>query len=153
MIKNTTGLTIEQILAADDRPIDFVECPEWSGRYYLRPMTGTQRGEFERRSQNATHHEDIRNYLVTSAGCTEQGEPLEWTAKQVEALADKNAAVLDRIADKVMEISGLRTEAVKETEGNSESDQSDNSGWIYRLPTGCPCDYCNSGLIQPSLTS
>ena len=76
MITNV-GLTIEQILEAEDRPVDFVDCPECGGSYYIRPLSGEARNELDAR-QTAGDEFNLRAWLVANAGCTENGERWEW---------------------------------------------------------------------------
>lgn len=122
------ALTKDQILKADDRKVSFVDCPEWGGRVYVRPLSGEQRDELEERQVNADTSVGIRAWLAAKGMCTAEGEPLDFSAKETDMLGQKSAAALSRVALKVQDVSGMTAEAVKELEGNSGSDQKDSSG-------------------------
>ncbi len=120
------GLTIEQILAADDRPVSSVECPEWGGRVYVRPMSGAKRGELSERQSNAEDAQDFQVWLFAAGACDKDGNPLVVSEKQLADLAEKNAAPLERVAERVLAISGIGD--TEETEKNSESIPSESPG-------------------------
>lgn len=122
------ALTKAQILGADDRKVSHVDCPEWGGRVYVRPMSGEQRDELEERAVNADSNVGIRAWIAAAGICDSKGEPLNFSAKETDMLGQKSAAALSRVALKVQDISGMTVEAVEELEKNSGGDQKGSSG-------------------------
>ena len=111
-------LTREQILAAIDQKIEAVEVPEWGGLVYVRNMTGKARDKFER-SRYRMHgkeveiiHENTRASLLASSLCDANGT-LIFQEADVEALGEKNGAILDRLFAIAQRLSGLRPEDVE----------------------------------------
>ena len=116
---NGTGsLTREQILAAIDQKIEAVAVPEWNGTVYVRNLTGKARDRFERSrfklvgKEVEVIHENTRASLLAASLCNEQGLLL-FTEADIEALGEKNGAVLDRLFDVAQRLSGLRKEDVE----------------------------------------
>lgn len=128
MSASNGALTKDQILKADDRKVAYVDCPEWGGRVYVRPLSGEQRDELEEKTLNAESSVGIRAWLAACGMCDSEGKALEFTPREVDMLGGKSAAALSRVALKIQDISGMTAEAVEELEGNSGSDQSEDSG-------------------------
>lgn len=123
MITNKV-LSLEDILAADDRKPHPVDVPEWGGRVYVRGMSGVQREELEREGLEY----GLASRIVAFGLCGENGEEMGWTAKQVHELGSKSAGVLLRLASKVQQLSGMSAADVEELEKNSETTPSAGSG-------------------------
>lgn len=94
------SLTREQILAAQDHAIEAVEVPEWSGKTYVRMMTGCERDAYERsmydKAKLGNLGENVRAQLLSLTVCDEAGTLL-FTAADVEALGKKAAAPIERL--------------------------------------------------------
>ena len=120
-------LSAENILAAEDFRYAVVDCPEWGGSVRVRSLSGGQRTVITQRVQDK-NTEDLEEMLVVMACVNEDGTRI-FTNKDIEALKKKSAAVTSRIAKKVMEISGIGTEAaaVEEAKKNSAPTMSDDS--------------------------
>ena len=98
-------LSRENILTHDDLPREEVQIPEWGGSVLVRTMTGSERDAFE--SEHLKNpHKDLRARLAVATCCDEQGNLL-FTAPDVESLAKKSAAALDRIFEVSARLSGL----------------------------------------------
>ena len=127
------SLSREQILAAVDLKIEAVETPEWGGNVFVRNMTGKARDAFERtrfkmvKDKVEVIHENTRAALLAVSLCDAQGHLL-FTAQDIEALGEKNGAVLDRLFDVAQRLSGLRQKDTEERLKNSPSAPSDDSG-------------------------
>jgi len=119
-------LTREQILAANDLPIERVSVPEWGGSVCIRTLTAAQREEWEKQAGDAKGKWQIRATLVAAAVCDEAGKPL-FTANDVAALAAKSAPPIIRIFEAANKQSGISEEDVAELEKNSEANPSDSS--------------------------
>ena len=135
MTEGNGALTKEQILGAEDRKVVPIECPEWGGRVYVRPLSGEQRDELEERYGNAESVIGIRAWIAASGMCDGKGESLDWSAREVDMLGQKSAASLDRVASRIQEISGISNKDVEELEKNSGTVQSDGSGSDSVSPT------------------
>ena len=103
-------LTVAQILAADDVHTERVHVPEWGGDVILSTPTAALRDRFERAyvddngQPRDTPH--IRATIVATACVREDGQPM-FEPKDIPALAAKSAAVIDRLAVKVMRLDPL----------------------------------------------
>lgn len=122
-------LTAAAILACDDATFRDEDVPQWGGTVRVRALTGKERDAFE--ASNREIREDgtlvylpdnMRAKLVgRSLINPETGERL-FTDQQINALGDKNAAVLNRIYEVAAELSGLTGDAGKDSEdGQSAS--------------------------------
>src|SRR5262245_29422466 len=98
----TGGLSRAEILAAQDMKIEALEVPEWGGTVYVRNMTGKARDAFERSrfkqvgDKFEVIHANTRASLLAVSICDPSGQLL-FSAQDIEALGDKNGAVLDRL--------------------------------------------------------
>ena len=111
------SLTREQILAAVDQKIEAVDVPEWGGTVYVRNLTGKRRDQFERSRYRVVGKgtdkdvevvtENTRASLLAMTVCDKDGV-LVFTEADIEALGEKNGAVLDRLFDVAQRLSGMR---------------------------------------------
>jgi hypothetical protein len=127
------ALTREQILAAIDVKIEAVDVEEWGGTVYIRNLTGKARDAFEssRYRMNGKEveiiHANVRAALLAASICDSAGV-LQFSSKDIDALGEKNGAVLDRLFDVAQRLSGLRGKDTEERLKNLQTAQSDNSG-------------------------
>lgn len=127
-----TVLTAQQILDYDDRKTERVEVPEWGGDVIVRNLTGSERDSYEasmtiqKGDKSVPNPVGARARLVVRAAIDEDGKRL-FSDNDAPKLSDKNAAVLDRLWDKIAELSGLTSTAAEDAEGNSDDDPSDES--------------------------
>lgn len=123
-------LTRDDILAADDRPRQLVEVPEWGGAVWVRALSGLDRnviGNYAtRKSGEETAPLDWPIRLCAMCITDEQGKRLFQDA-DVKRLAEKSPIALDRVFKVALEINGLQMGAVQEAAKNSLSNQSDAS--------------------------
>lgn len=121
-------LSRDEILNAPDLAIEVVEIPEWGGAIRVRGLNGEERDRFEASvvqidgKKTKMNMSNMRARLVALTAVDEQGKRL-FKFSDVEALGKKNAAALDRIFDKAMELSGMREEDIDELVANFTSDQ------------------------------
>ena len=120
-------LNAESILAAEDFKYAEVECPEWGGIVRVRSLSGGQRAQITQRV-NDKQLDELDELLAVMACVDEDGSRI-FTNKDIVSLKKKSAAVVTRIAKKVLEISGIGNEAgeVDEAKKNSELTASDDS--------------------------
>lgn len=116
-----TMLTAEAILNASDLTEATVECPEWGGSVLVRSLTKAKVQELRTQAtvltvKNGKPEEEVDSkkleLLMFIHGVVEPA----FSADQVEAIAGKANAPVDRVTKKVLEISGLAPNAVKEAE-------------------------------------
>ena len=116
-----TLLSRDSILSASDITYDVVPCPEWGGDVRVKSLSGHERDTFETTMDDADGvRRDVRAKLAI-AGCVDASDAPLFTAPDVEALSAKNAAPLDRIFDRVRELSGMTPKAVAGLEKNSDA--------------------------------
>lgn len=109
----------DAILGATDLPSVDVEVPEWGGTVRVRMLTGGERDAFE--AGTITRHGkkveqnlvNIRARLVALCAVDEKGERL-FGEGDVEALARKSAAALNRVFEAARLLNGLTEEAAAE---------------------------------------
>jgi hypothetical protein len=105
--------TIEDILGADDLQEDFVDVPEWGGpgtRVRVRGFNKQEQLDIREEAGGAENF-DVRKFelLVFIHGVIEP----KFTVEQLELLKTKNAMVVDRVIERVMDIAGMTEEARK----------------------------------------
>lgn len=118
-------LTGEQILAADDRPIETVAVPEWGGDVRVRGVNGRGRDEYfasmtvQRGTQRVMDTENATAKLVARCIVGEEGEPM-FTQSDVHALGEKSGVALDRVFTVAQRLSGLSEQDMEELGKASE---------------------------------
>lgn len=117
-------LTKAQILKADDKKRQLVQCPEWGGDVYVRTISGTERDAFEQAivggDGKTRNWQNVRARLAALTVTGDNGALL-FTDADVTALGHKSAKALDRIFGVAMELNGLRAEDIEELAKNSAS--------------------------------
>jgi hypothetical protein len=98
------SLTREQILATGLTPTP-VECPEWGGAVFVRPMSLDEWLAFRPLLKT---DRDVTAPIVAMCACDESGGRL-FDQDEAEALAAKHGVIMQRIALKALEINGLTT--------------------------------------------
>lgn len=119
-------LKLTDILSVQDATYAEVETPEWGegSKVRVKSMTSIDRDRYEglmfqfrNDPKNTKSWEGMRARVVASCLCDEEGKRLFSSSDQGwRKLNEKSAAVIARIFEKCMEISGLGAEA----EGKSE---------------------------------
>lgn len=125
-------LSAEEILAAPDMKPVKVPCPEWGGTVLVRPLTSWESDEWENKNAEAKAdgfaiQPQFRANICAQCLCRADGSPL-FTPAQVKALSQKSAAPINRIMNKIFELSGMKADAVDKAEKNSGAAPTDNSG-------------------------
>jgi len=119
-------LTKEQILQADDLPVEVVDVPEWDGSVRVRTLTGTERDAFEasitkkRGDSVEVNMINLRAKLCAMAMIDDDGNRYFSDADVVE-LGKKSASVLDRIFTVAQKLNGFGQADIKELAKNSEA--------------------------------
>ena len=125
-------LSAEEILNAPDLQPVLVPTPEWGGAVYVRPLESWEQDDWECRVAEAKEAKEFmpsqaRSRVAIMGLCRVDGSPL-FTATQLKALSKKCSAPINRIVQKILEISGMKEDAVEKAEKNSGHAQPDNSG-------------------------
>jgi hypothetical protein len=130
-------VTKAQISAAVDRKWEDVDVPEWGGEVRLMALSAADRGYIEAGSVVANGQtpqlkvESLKVYREKLVGMSMVDENFErlYSNKEISAgeLGKKDGAVIERLAAKVQELSGMGRFAMKEAEGNSDAAPSDSS--------------------------
>lgn len=115
--------TREGILAAKDLPEETIEVQEWGCAIKIRALTLAQRARTTEASVNKGQVNTSRAAILTFI----EGviEP-KFTLADYDALREKSA-VIEKIALRIMALSGVGSEALESLQKNSESSPSDDS--------------------------
>ena len=108
------------ILTAQDLKTQDVEVPEWGGTVRVRSLTGTVRDAFGRSLLGPDGNPSPALYnvkLVAVSVVGEDGQPL-FTLDDLQALGDKSAPVLERIADAAEQLNKMTPGAIEVAQGN-----------------------------------
>lgn len=117
--------TKDQILAADDRPTDTVQTPEWGEDAFVlvRSLSAAERDRFEQSMINErgkakdANLNNIRARFASLCVVDEDGARM-FTDKEAAELGEKSAAVLDRIFGAAQRLNGMSADDVDELAGN-----------------------------------
>jgi hypothetical protein len=127
----------QQINEAVDRKWEDVPVPEWGGEVRLMALSAADRGYIEAGSVVANGQnpqlkvESLKVYREKLVGMSMVDESFNriYTNKDIANgdLGKKDGAVIERLAAKVQQLSGMGKYAMKEAEGNSAAAPSDSS--------------------------
>jgi hypothetical protein len=119
-------LNRDSILAAEDKNYEDVYVPEWNGTVRVAGMSGADRNAYQASmvvlgpngSVQRLNMADQLAKLLSRSLVDDEGNRL-FSDKDVKALSSKDGAVLDRLGDVAMRISGLRKEDLESAAGKS----------------------------------
>lgn len=114
-----------------------VGIPEWGGEVYVREFTSVEKEEVAIRGmeivdvatgtiKDARKMAGLKVWIVSRTVVDSDGDRI-FEDGDTEALAEKSARVIERLADVATDLSNA-VDDVEEAEKNSVSSQSDNSG-------------------------
>ena len=136
-------MTRDDVLSANDIVIEGVVVPEWGGRtVYVRSLSAGERDDFETdvmkekrvrtkagriRTEKYVETRRVRAKLAVKACCISKDNPAAlFKPADVEKLATKNGAALDRIYDLASRLAGITDddveELIKKSPGTNEVD-------------------------------
>ena len=120
--------TADAILQASDFIFDEIDCPEWNGTVRIRSLSGGQRAVLRKAVDDGRN--DVDEMLCVMAIVDQDGNRV-LNQNQIAELGKKNTAVITRIANRVLEISGMkdRDKAIENAEKNSDPMESDDSSF------------------------
>jgi hypothetical protein len=128
-------LTADEFLAGNDLVMEFVPTPEIekNSGVYVRAMSAGAKGriegqaaKFKETKGKGDFAETFSILVVVECACNEKGEKL-FTRAHVESLKVKNSAVMSRISETGMRLSGFSKADVEALEKNSGTAQHDDS--------------------------
>jgi hypothetical protein len=121
-------LSKSQILAARDHQVEKVDVPEWGGFVFVRVMTAGERDQFERKFTQ-DRYGNIRAYVAAATVCDDEGNLL-FEKADIDVLATKSGAAVDRLFDVALRINKLRKKDIDELEKNSKANPSEDSSSV-----------------------
>ena len=101
----------DTILNADDLVRETVDVPEWGVKVGIRSLTARERGVMVDQVKDRKHM--YADMLIAVAFDPDTGEQL-FTKADRDALSEKNGQVMDRLATKTIELSGVDIDAAEE---------------------------------------
>lgn len=112
-------LTREEILQKQDLKTRKVDIPEWDGHVFIRPMTSTERDNWESKvlSENGKTPPQLRATLASQLVCDETGKQL-FSEEDIEALGKKSAAAINKIFEEVLGLNKITDEDINELAKN-----------------------------------
>lgn len=126
-------LTRDAALAANDAPPnERVDLPEWGGHVFVRMLPLGPRGQWEDECFDTVTGKPRINTrmmeakIVVLATCDDSGGLL-FSDRDISALCEKSADVVERIALAAMSLNGLSVGDVEDEVKNSPGAQSDSS--------------------------
>jgi len=101
----------DDIMKCDDLPEAVVECPEWGGEVKVKALSLDKRQEISRASEVGNGLDSIKLAVVTFI----EGviEP-KFTAADFEVLKSKSSSAMNRVVNKICELSGIGQDLKKE---------------------------------------
>lgn len=97
-------LTKASVLSVDDFSYAIVPCPEWGGDMRVRGLTAAEQAAISKKV-NAKNTDDIA-VVVALMGCVDSNGDRFFDQSDKDALKGKSYAVVDRLAKKILELSG-----------------------------------------------
>lgn len=112
----------DAILAADDLTSEILEIPEWGVTVEVRTPTAGDRARLFKIGTTADGTVDpelLYPMLLVSTVCDPDTHESLFTLDDAEALNAKSGAVVERVANVAMRLSGMTPDAVDEGKGDS----------------------------------
>lgn len=117
------GKLRDKILPLDDSKRESLEVPEWGCTIEVRSMSGKQRARLMKQVADENGKVDIEklypDLVIATCYDPETGERI-FEQPDRDQLAEKNSAILDKLAQTAMRLSGIQTNAVEEAAKNSK---------------------------------
>lgn len=127
------------IMAANDRPLEAVDIPEWGVSAFMAVLTARDRGTYEadllkvdgkgRQRVNLDNMPNVRERLVARCLVDEAGVRV-FSDGDIAELGSKNSAVVLRLFEIAQRINGMSKTDIEALEKNSESNPDDDSSSI-----------------------
>jgi hypothetical protein len=110
----------DKILQAPDLKSESMDIEEWGVTIEVRSMNGTQRARMMKEAFNANAEEISWDYasLIIAGAYNPETDELIFTEADREELNEKHGGVLEQIALRVLAVSGLSDDSLRESEKN-----------------------------------
>lgn len=133
----TKVLSKQDIVQAKDLTLEKVSVPEWGGDVFVRSISARERGQIEAAAAKYKENKGkddsfARTFTVRMAAlaiCDEKGSPL-FSLDEIDLLAQKNAAVVVRVAEVAQRLSGFSKKDLDDLEKNSVNAQREGSASV-----------------------
>ena len=112
-----TYLDARSVLSADDLQYADVDCPEWGGSIRVRGLTAGEQSIIAKKVQAKDTGDLAVNVMIM--GCVDENGERIFSKNDKDTLKKKANQVVDRIARKILELSGSDEVTVAEAEKNS----------------------------------
>lgn len=109
-------LTLEAIVAVDDRPTHKVEIPEWGGVVTIRGLSLKQFQDVRKRALAAGGGKTPDEDVATLATLSEALVSPKVTVEQAQLLIDKSMSAVTKLMTAIADVSALGEEAVEQAE-------------------------------------
>ena len=109
-------LSKSSVLSADDFRYAVVPCPEWGGDMRVRGLTAAEQAMISKKV-NAKQTDDIA-VVVAIMGCVDDNGERFFDQSDRDTLKTKSYAVLDRLAKKILELSGNGEDGIEASRKN-----------------------------------
>ena len=126
-------LTAASILEQPTLIIETLEVPEWNGKIRLKHLSAKERDDFEssmvkvtRSGRQQMNNENFRARLVQLAAVKADGSPL-FTRHDIKTLGSLPAAGLQRVFNKINEMSAFSEDDLKDLTEDFDDDRTDDS--------------------------
>lgn len=126
-------LNPQQILEQKTLVTEVLEVPEWGGKVRVKMLSARERDEFEssmmtvdNKGRPVDNRKNARARLVQIAVVHEDGRPF-FTKHDIRTLGELPAAGLQRVFNKVNEMSAISEEDMEEMVGDFGGDHDENS--------------------------
>jgi len=128
------GVIGREVLTRQILKTERVEVPEWEGEIILRELSAAQVGEMakfgdaQQMQANPGSAMELAAWVLVSSWVDADGAPILTVDDVPMLLATQTADLINRLATRVMMLSGMAPRALASAEKNSESRQNDDSG-------------------------
>jgi hypothetical protein len=111
-------LDARSVLSAEDFQYADVDCPEWGGPVRVRGLTAGERSYIARKIKE-NNQQDLEVSVVIYGTVDENGDRL-FSKTDRDQLKQKSNNVINRIAKRILELSGGDEDSAAETQKNSD---------------------------------
>lgn len=121
MTTNGKQLTLTDVLAIDDLPVEWCYIEQWGGSVGVRTLRADERAEIERQFSKKRPGEDpgaFRRVLLLSTLVNADKTPFLPDDECAKAFMKKNAEAVETLVEKALSINGFRAKDVEALEKN-----------------------------------
>jgi hypothetical protein len=127
-------LTAAQILEQPTLVIEVVDVPEWGGKVRLKHLSAKERDDFEssmvkmgKNGRQQMNNENFRARLVQLAAVRDDAGAPMFTRHDIKTLGSLPASGLQRVFNKINEMSAFSEDDLKDLTEDFDDDQTDDS--------------------------